>query len=156
MWFSRQLNIDTSYKRHENLTTDIICTALLGFHAISGCNETGKFPGYSKKFVLECLCDSNKWSIAGVNQSGSIRHAFRSRWEIIRAFFRTVILQTQDLSKHPPSGSFKMAHVSQTAVGFTEIITKKFFEYITPFVSANILSSFAIVARSRRLWLEVG
>ena len=35
-------------KTHENLTPDIISKALLGFHALSGCDQTGKFPGYSK------------------------------------------------------------------------------------------------------------
>ena len=33
---------------YENLGP-VFCKALLGFHALSGCDQTGKFPGYSKK-----------------------------------------------------------------------------------------------------------
>ena len=34
-------------KTHKNLTPDI-CKALLGIHVLSGCDQTGKYPGYSK------------------------------------------------------------------------------------------------------------
>ena len=76
-----------------------------------------------KKVVLECLCDSTKWSIAGVNQSAFIRHAFSSRYKIIRAFRQTGILETRDPSKYPRFGSFKMAYVFQIALEFTDITT---------------------------------
>ena len=66
-------------KTHENLTPDI-CKVLLGFHALSGCDQTRKYPGYSKQSrwdifvtvpneVLEALtnlCSSDKRSVAGI------------------------------------------------------------------------------------------
>ena len=90
---------------------------------------------------LRALCDSTKWSITGVNQSGFVRDAFSSRYKItsqkvIKFFFffffflqreksYKVILQRQDPSKYPRFGSFKIAPVFQTAVGFTEITTNQ-------------------------------
>ena len=39
-------------KIHKNLTPDV-CKARLGFHALSGCDQTWKFPGYSKKSLRD-------------------------------------------------------------------------------------------------------
>ena len=80
-----------------------------------------KFPGYSKKSCWDVFVTVLKWSNAGVNQSGFVKQAFLSRYKLTRAFRQIVILQTQDLSKYSRFGSFKMAHVSQKAVGFTKI-----------------------------------
>ena len=75
----------------------------------------------SKKSCWNVIVLVLKWSNAGVNQSGFVKQAFLSRYKLTRVFRHIVILQKQDPSKYPRFGSFKMAHVSQKAVGFTKI-----------------------------------
>ena len=104
----------TLRKTHENLTPDI-CKALHGFHALSGCDQTVKYPGFSQKIVLWYLCESIKWIIRVVNQSGFIRHVFSSRYKITRDFRHITrallefILKIHDTCKYPRFASFKVA-----------------------------------------------
>ena len=43
-------------KIYENLDPSV-CKALLGFHAISGCDQTGRFSGFSKTYCWEIFLD---------------------------------------------------------------------------------------------------
>ena len=112
-------------KIHENLTPDFY-KAPFGFYALICLMLSNKEISWLfKKVVLGYLCDSTKRSIASVNQSFKVTYVSQNSW-IHRNY-------------HQPVKHFK----------------KKFFEYITLPFSGNHLSSFAIVAGSRRLLLEM-
>ena len=48
-----------------------ICTALLGFHAITGCDQTGRFLGYTKLSCWETFLLADDDVLQGFSQLGS-------------------------------------------------------------------------------------
>ena len=102
-------------KTHENLTPGI-CKAVPGFHALHGCDRTGKYPGYSKKSCWTKIMQKNFVTVpnevleALTNLGSSDMHSVADII-LLELFVINFILQTQDPSKYSRFGSFKMAQV---------------------------------------------
>ena len=80
-------------KIHENLNPD---KALLGFHAFSGCYQTGKFYGISKKTCWEILTSSSSDVLKAFARLGSIVEPCEDDLELLEKF----VLNLYRINKH--------------------------------------------------------
>ena len=57
-FFAQQIETSDFEQLHSHLGPER-CTSLLGFHAVTGCDQTGKFVGFTKKTCWKVLVDAS-------------------------------------------------------------------------------------------------
>ena len=83
-------------KTHENMTPDI-CKAPLGFHALSGYEQTGEFPNYSKTSCLDVFVTvtNEVWQLLinlGSTDTPSVANVKSLEFFVIQLYCRHKIL----------------------------------------------------------------
>ena len=127
------------------------CKALLGFHAISGCDQTGKFSGFAKKSCWETFMTSPIEVLNTLASLGTSNVPSDLEFTSLEAF----VVQLYCRNKVPLNVS-NLADLRWHMFSKQQLDAKKLPPTREAFGQKVISPPFTIITRSRGLWLEMG